>query len=195
MSAGNVANVGDIAAAMSEARRVLGGQPDLALAITRRVLAAAPGRLDARLMLGAALRRTGDPAGATKVLKPLALANPGAWGLQFELGAAFAAMGDTAAAVKFLKLATASNPSSSLAWHALGDQLAIQGDQKAAEAAQARPLSGSVLDPLLQTGAQALFEGDLARADQILKARFDLHPTDVTAVRLLADVAVRMGQV
>ena len=107
-------------------------------------------------MLGAALRRSGDPAGAAKALKPLALANPGAWGLQFELGAAFAAMGDTAAAVKFLKLATASNPSSSLAWHALGDQLAIQGDHKAADAGAGAASVGLCPGPLLQTGPKAL---------------------------------------
>jgi len=171
----------------------MGGQPDLAQAMARRILAVAPGRLDAALTLGAALRRSGDPEAAVAVLQPLAAANSGAWGLQFELGAAFAAMGETASAIAHLTRATELNPKSSLAWHALGDQLAIQGDHRAAEAAQARPLAGSVDDPSLQEGAKALFADDLARADAILKDRFGLHPTDVTAVRLLADAAVRVG--
>ena len=46
---------------------------------------------------------------------------------------------------------------------------------------------------MLQEGAKALFAGDLARADAILKDRFGLHPTDVAAVRLLADAAFRVG--
>ncbi len=184
----------EIAAALAEARRMLGGQPDRAQAIARRVLKAAPGRLDAQLTLAAALRRCNDPAGAVRVLRPVAQANPGAWGLQFELGAAYAALGDTRRAVDFLRRATTANPNASLAWHALGDQLMIAGEARAAEAAQARPVAGSVLDPLLQEGAKALFDGDLARADPILNDRFGLHPTDPTAVRLLADAALRLGR-
>jgi tetratricopeptide (TPR) repeat protein len=165
----------------------------LAAAKARQVLAAAPDRLDARLLLGAALRRAGDPAAAVNILRPLAQANAGVWGLQFELGAALATLGETASAIVALRRATELNPKSSLAWHALGDQLAIAGDGRAAEAAQARELSGSVNDALLHTGVRALLEGDLAAADPILNDRFGLHPTDVTAVRLLADAAIRMG--
>jgi tetratricopeptide (TPR) repeat protein len=148
--------------------------------------------LDASLLLGAALRRAGDPGAAVTTLQPLAQANPAVWGLQFELGAALAALGQTGPAIAALRRATELNPKSSLAWHALGDQLEVAGDQAGADAARNRPLAGSVVDPLLQSGAKALFDGDLAQADAILKDRFDLHPTDVAAVRLLADVATRM---
>ncbi len=182
-----------IAGALVEARKHLGGQPDLAKTMAQRILAAAPQRLEAKLLLGAALRRDNDPAAAIAVLAPLVQANPKAWGLQFELGAAHAALGETDKAIAALSRATSLNPQSSLAWHALGDQLAVKGDSRGAEAAQARPLPGSISDPLLQTGAKALFDGDLATADKILKDRFDLHPTDVVAVRLLADAAMRLG--
>jgi tetratricopeptide (TPR) repeat protein len=172
----------------------LGARPDLAAAKARQVLTAAPHRLDARLLLGAALRRAGDPAAAVKVLRPLAQANASVWGLQFELGAALATLGETAPAIEALRRATELNPKSSLAWHALGDQLAIAGDGRAAEAAQAHELSGSVHDALLGAGVRALLDGDLAQADPLLNGRFGLHPTDVAAVRLLADAAMRMGR-
>jgi tetratricopeptide (TPR) repeat protein len=178
---------------MARARSLLAGEPAQAAALARQVLAAAPSRLDARFTLAAALRRDGDPAGAVKILEPLARANPKIWGIVFELGAAHAALGQTAAAIQALTRATEINPDSSLAWHALGDQLAIAGDHKAADAAQSRVTSGYVGDAALRQGAKALFEGDLATADRILKDRFGLHPTDVIAVRLLADAAVRMG--
>ncbi len=184
----------ELNAAVATAKELLGAQPDLALLKARQVLAAAPGRLDARLLLGAALRRVGDAAAAVTALRPLVQANPGVWGLQFELGAALAALGETAPAIAALRRAAELNPKSSLAWHALGDQLEIAGDQAGADAARNEPLAGSVVDTVLQTGAKALFDGDLARADEILKGRFDLHPTDVTAVRLLADVAARMNR-
>ncbi len=182
-----------LAATLADARRLLGGQPDLAQAKAKAVLAAAPGHLEAKLLLGAALRRSGNPAAAAPILQLAAASNPKAWGLQFELGAALAALGETTAAIAALKRATSLNPQSSLAWHALGDQLAIAGQHREAEAAQARPLPGAATDATLQEGAKALFAGDLARADAILKDRFGLHPTDVAAVRLLADAAVRMG--
>jgi tetratricopeptide (TPR) repeat protein len=179
--------------AITAARQLLGAKPDLAAAKARQILATAPGRLDARLLLGAALRRAGDPAAAVTVLRPLVQANPAVWGFQFELGAALAALGETEPAIEALRRATDLNPQSSLAWHALGDQLAIAGDLRAAEAAQARELSGSVNDAALRSGLQALLEGDLAKADPILSDRFGLHPTDVVAVRLLADAAMRRG--
>ncbi len=180
-------------AAIADARALLGARPDLAQAKARKVLAAAPGRLDARLLLGAALRRAGDPAAAVNLLRPLAQANERAWGLQFELGAALATLGETGPAIEALRRATELNPTSSLAWHALGDQLAIAGDGRGAEAAHALELSGSVHDAVLADAVRALLEGDLAKADPILNARFGLHPSDVAAVRLLADAAMRMG--
>jgi tetratricopeptide (TPR) repeat protein len=182
-----------IAAILADARRLLGGEPELAQAKAKTVLALAPGHVEATLLLGAALRRSGQPTAAIPILQRAAATSPRAWGVQFELGAALAALGDTAAAIRALKQATALNPQSSLAWHALGDQLALAGEHKAAEAAQARPLPGAATDAVLQEGAKALFAGDLARADAILKDRFGLHPTDATAVRLLSDAAMRLG--
>jgi tetratricopeptide (TPR) repeat protein len=181
-------------AALAEARRLLGARPDLAGAKARQILAAAPHRLDARLLLGAALRRAGDAQAAVKVLHVLAQANEGVWGVQFELGAALATLGETASAITALRRATELNPQSSLAWHALGDQLAIAGEARAAEAAQTQALPGSVNDALLRTAVEALLQGDLAKADPVLNDRFGLHPTDVAAVRLLADAAMRLGR-
>jgi len=170
----------------------LAGRPDLALAKARQAQAAGLNTPEVKWLIGAALRRAGDPSGAATMLQLAAAGAPGAWGVQYELGGAYAALGETAAAVKALTRATTLNPKFALAWHALADQLAIQGDQVAAEAARARRLPGGVTDAVLQDGARALFRGDLARADAILKDRFGLHPTDVLAVRLLADAAMRM---
>jgi tetratricopeptide (TPR) repeat protein len=183
----------DVTAVLTKARGVLGSEPDAAAAMAREVLILAPARPEARLLLGAALRRSGDLAGAVATLTPLAAGAPGAWGIQFELGAAFAVLGDTAAAISHLERAAALNPQSSLALHALGDQLAIRGDHKAAAEAQGRATPGSLTDARLREGVAALIAGDHTRAAAILKGRFDLHPTDPLAVRLLADAALGLG--
>ena len=50
---------------------VAGGHPELAIARWRRVVDAQPANLAIRRLLGAALLRAGDPAGATEALAPL----------------------------------------------------------------------------------------------------------------------------
>jgi len=172
---------------------MLGSEPGLAAAMARDALALAPARPEAWLILAAALRRSGDPAGAVAALTPIIPQAPRAWGIQFELGAAFAALGETEKAIGHLGRAAALNPQSSLALHALGDQLSIQGDQKAADEVQGRATPGSLSDVLLRQGVNALITGDQAGADTILRGRFDLHPTDPTAACLLAQAAIALG--
>jgi len=183
----------DLAALLAKARRLLGSEPGVAAALARDALALAPASLEGRLLLGAAVRRSGDPSGALAALTTLVARAPAAWGLQFELGAAFAALGETEAAITHLGRAAALNPQSSLALHALGDQLAIRGDHTAAAEALGRATPGSLNDALLRQGVEALIAGDHAKADSILKGRFDLHPTDPLAARLLADAALGLG--
>lgn len=183
----------ELAALLAKARGLLGSEPGAAAAMAREVLAWAPAQPEARLLLGAALRRSGDPGNAVAALTPLVRQAPAAWGIQFELGAAFAALGETAAAIAHLGRAAVLNPQSSLALHALGDQLAIQGDHKGSAEAQGRATPGSLSDAFFRRGVEALIAGDQATAESILKGRFDLHPTDPTAVRLLADAALSLG--
>ena len=135
-----------------------------------------------------------NSASARDVLVPLSRAYPNLWGLQFEAGAALAMLGDTEDAQAALARATKLNPSSSLAWHALGDQLAIMGDLRGAALAHARPVAGGFGDPAFLAAAGLLFEGQFDRAIPVLGARFNLHLSDLTAVRMLADAGLRMGR-
>lgn len=183
----------DAAAAVKRARDLLGTDPAAATDAARQVLLATPHSVEAQFVLGAALRRSGDPSGALRVLAPLAAARPGAWGLQYEHGMALAALGQCEAAAAGLERATRVNPQSSLAWHALGDQLAMLGRIDAASAAQARLVPGSASDAALGEVAMGLFDGRDPAAAEKLRIRFGLDLNDPAARRLLADVAVRLG--
>ncbi len=108
---------------LAEARRLIDTDPRRAAALASQLLAARPGHGEAALILGASLRRAGEPAAAHDVLVPLAVAMSGAWGVHYELGMALAALGDDVAAVAALDRATGLNPQSSLAWHALAAAL------------------------------------------------------------------------
>ena len=180
-------------AALAEAKRLLGTDPWRAAALARPV-AAATGGVEARFVLGAALRRTGELAAALDVLEPLAAKLGTVWGVQYEHGMALVGTGDGAAATEALGRAVAINPGSSLAVHALGDQLAMLGRSGEAADLHGREIAGLAGDPLLAEGVAALFDGDDRAADAILAGRFGMHPCDLAAVSLIADAGLRLGR-
>ena len=74
-----------------------------------------------------------------------------------------------------------------LAYHALG--------RKAdAEIAELQAIGASIHDPELQQAAQALAANALHIAEPILKQRLKTIPTDVAAIRMLAELAGRIGR-
>lgn len=112
----------------------------------------------------------------------------------FALGMAHAAQGDHAAAVTCLRRATELDGSVSKVWRALGDQLTLLEDTDAADAAYAQSIRTSVNDPRLMNAAIALCEGKLGVAEQTLRTHLKQSPTDPAAIRMLAEVAARLGR-
>jgi len=156
----------------------------------RRAVATTP-TVEARFVLGAALRRTGALDLARAILTPLAASLPGSWGVHYEHGMTLAGMGQTAAALTALETAVRLNPESSLAAHALGDALLLVDRAVEAAAVQARTLPGTVTDPRLAAAAAAW----LHRGDSAPLAALGLHPSDIAAVCLVADAGLRSGMV
>jgi Tfp pilus assembly protein PilF len=56
------------------------------------------------------------------------------------------------------------------------------------------PLQRSKDDPRLRQAAIAMNRNDIPRAEQLLKAHLHEKPTDVPAIRMLAEVAMRLGR-
>lgn len=179
--------------ALADAKRLLGHDPLAALARVDGVLAGGRDSVEARVLLGAALRRVGKIREARDVLAPLAAAMPQAWGIHYEFGMALAALGAGEAAADALDQATRANPQSSLAWHALGDQLLLLGRPIEANAAQARMVPGCVADRALDEAAAAFFERRDTAARGALQRRFGIDLNDLGAVRLLSDIGLRQG--
>lgn len=173
---------------------MLARDPVVAADHARRGLAQDPASVEARFLLGAALRRSGAFGAARDALEPLARAQPNAWGVHYELGMALAGSGAGAAAVAALARATQANPRSSLAWHALGDQLLLLGRSAEANAAQARMVPGGVGDRALGELAALFFEHGDAATRAALQARFGIDLNDIGAARLLADIGLRQGR-
>jgi tetratricopeptide (TPR) repeat protein len=107
-------------------------------------------------------------------------------------GRALAALGRAPEAIAVLRAATARDPDSAEAWRTLGDQLILTGDGAGADAAYAQQIRCSVNVPELRKAAIALCNNELAIAERILKPYLKQFPTDVAAIRMLAELAGRL---
>lgn len=174
--------------------KLLAADPAAAEARARAVLAGAPGQPDAVLLLAAAIRRQGDAAGAAALLQPLADDGASRADIYQELGLACASLGRAEEAVRHLEAAVARNPQLSAAWRALGDQHTAAGRGEAADAAYAQSIRAATSDPELLRAADALVANRLAEAEPILRARLKRAPTDIAAIRMLAELAARLGR-
>jgi predicted Zn-dependent protease len=188
------APAGSLTTALDHASKLLAANPALAERQAQEILKVVPGDPRALLILGAARRREGDPLAARAVLEPLAKAQPASASTHYELAMAHLALGEDTAATAAFRRAVRLKPDMPDAWRALGDQLILAGDTGGADAAYAQHIRASVNDPLLMRAAQALCEDDLAVAERLLRDHLKAFPTDVAAIRMLAEAGTRLGR-
>jgi tetratricopeptide (TPR) repeat protein len=167
-------------------------QPQLAAEQATEILKVAPGHPLATLLLGVAQRRSGDPAASRATLDPLARSESRWAAVHYELGLTCGAQRDGEAAVASLRRAVTLKPEMPDAWRALGDHLTAIGDASAADDAYAQHIKYSTHDPRLMEAAAALCENRIPVAESLLRAHLKQHPTDVAAMRMLAEVAARL---
>jgi len=178
---------------MAHAARLLDVDPALAAEQAQEILKAAPNHHPAVLLLASARRRSGNPAAALELLEPLVRAQ-GQWAAaHFERGLALAGVGRGDEAIQALRRTAELKPDHTEAWRILADHLMAIGDTEGADAAYARHIQCSTRNPLLQQAAVAMLKNDIPQAEALLKAHLKLAPTDVPAIRMLAEVAVRCG--
>ena len=135
-----------------------------------------------------------DPALAERQAEAILAVAPGHAEVLRLLARALSAQRRTDAAIAALTRATAADPGDPDGWRALGDQYVISGNGGAADAAYARQIKCSVNDPALREAAVALVDNQLAVVERILKPHLKAHPTDVAAIRMLAELAARLGR-
>ncbi len=190
----DTATTGTLATALTHGRRLLGQDPALAEAQAREILVAMPGHPEALLLMAAALRRQGRAEPGLELLEPVIRAHPNWPPVHLEAGLAFADLGIGRAAIAALSRAVSLDGRLSAGWDALTDQLLLVGDEAGAARARAQQIAASVSDPELMQAASALIANDLPVAERLLKPYLARHPTHVAAIRMLAEVAARLGR-
>ncbi len=184
---------GTLSTALAQASKLLATNPAMAETQSREILRIVPDYPQALLVLGVALRSQGNAAAARKVLEPLAASQPKAAGAQFELGLTLADLGEGKEAIAALSRSAKLDAGLPHVWLALADQLTLAGDSAAADDAYASHIKASVKDSQLLKAAAALCENKLAFAERALRGFLKLHPTDVAAIRMLAETGARLG--
>jgi predicted Zn-dependent protease len=110
-------------------------------------------------------------------------------------GLALGKLGQGDAAIEALRRAVHLKPDLPDAWRALGDHYSALEMRDAADAAFAQHIRYSTRDPKLMSAALALAENRIPEAEHELREHLKRHPTDVAAIRMLAEVAARIGRV
>jgi tetratricopeptide (TPR) repeat protein len=109
-------------------------------------------------------------------------------------GQAQSRLGETESATRALRRVVQLRPQQPAAWLALGDHLGGHGDEAGAQQAYAEHLRWSSRDPQLLAAGAALVEGRLPDAERLLRERLMQAPTDVAAMRMLAEIAIRLAR-
>lgn len=184
----------DLKLALDHAESLLSQNPKAAQQQALEILKAYPGLETAVRILAAAHRLQGDANASLQHLQPLAVRNSSSPSFMYEYGLSLGAVGQGPAAIGAFSKAVELNPKHAAAWRALGDQYAVAGDETASRKAYEKHFAVSIRDPALIEAIDLLRDGKLAKAERIVRDYLKRQPEDVSAIRILADIGMKLGQ-
>lgn len=187
-------NTTDIRIAVQRAKDMLEHQAfEPALEQGREILKLFPNEPNALFIIGSALRGLGRFDDAKTTLEHLIKRTKNFTLAHQQLGFTLASLGLIEPAVSSLKSALKLQPNLPLSWKLMSELLQSLGDDKASKHAYNNHLRFSAKHPKLGEAMQAFIEGKLAICERLCRDHLKKHPTDVNAIRLLAEVAIKMG--
>ena len=188
----NSKQTASVETALMHAMRLYANDPLLAAEQARQILAAAPGDPAARLILGMSHNALGEHAKAHGLLQALAVEQPDAPRVQLELGVALAPLGQREDAIAAFEQAAKLQPTLPTVWLRMADLLE-PGSARAANAYLLHARTG-MHDTQLMAAGEALSGNRLPDAERLLRERLRAVPNDVAAMRMLAELAARVGR-
>ncbi|HST28780.1 MAG TPA: sulfotransferase [Rudaea sp.] len=93
-----------------------------------------------------------------------------------------------------LRRIAAADPARPQIWRQFGDALDAAGDRAGSAKAYLEHVRQAQADPALMRAAAALHDNDIPVAERLLKTHLKQAPTDVVAIRMLAELAARLDR-
>jgi tetratricopeptide (TPR) repeat protein len=180
---------------LAKAVDTLQADPATALKMAEQLISAHPDSDAAAKILAVAHRLLGNPEKALGILEPMLERTTRTADLLHEAGLCLGAAGRGAEAIAILREAVAADTNHAGAWRTLGDQLSVAGESAAAEEAFEKHLALSTRHPELIDAATFLRNGNLAKAEQLTRDVLKKDPVDVVAIRMLASIGIKLGQI
>jgi len=180
--------------ATTRVRKLLQDEPSAAVAEAARGLEQTPDNLELRFLKGVAHYRSADYEQSIATLEQVLQSNGAITDVHFQLALSHASLRQITPAIASLRRVISLEPLHRSAWRLLGEMLSTQGDFEAASEAQLRHIEASASNPQLREAGAAMIRNDIPRAERLLKSYLKSVPTDVAAMRMLAEVAVRVGR-
>jgi len=184
----------DAESAVTQAKALLQqGRLQQAAEAAEAALAREADHAEALYILAVCQRYLKQPAAAQETLDRLKNARPG-YGRAFqEEGHIRRDAGETEAALAAYEQAVQGNPGLGASWKALAELYRETGQGDAAERAQAQFQRLSALPPELVSVTSFMHEGKLMKAEQLCRSFLQKHPHHLEAMRLLAQLGLRLG--
>jgi len=186
--------VADLQTALNHAERLLRNDPASAARQAEEILKVFPRSEAAQRLLASACRLRRDPQRSLALLEPMAPRYSDSPTFLFEYGQTLAALGRGEEAVTALRKAIRLDPGFAAAWRSLGDQLAVAGDEAGSRAAYEKHFTAAIRHPELIEAVELLRIGKLGKAERIAREFLKREPANVSAIRVLADIGVKLGQ-
>lgn len=110
-----------------------------------------------------------------------------------ELGYAYAALGNFYPAIAALQAAVEIAPNLAGAWKVMGELFLAEGDERSASAAFNRHIKEGSDNLDLVQALVSYGKGQIGQAEQLCRQVLKEDPLEINAIRLLADIGVRVG--
>lgn len=133
-----------------------------------------------------------NPQAAETQAREILRAIPGEPAAMFLLAIAQRLQNKTGDALAVLRAIVARLPQHSAAWREIGDLHILRGEMAEANEAYLKHVVASVHERHLIAAGQDLLQNRIPEAEKALRAFLKVHPTDIAAIRMLAEVAARL---
>jgi tetratricopeptide (TPR) repeat protein len=164
-----------------------------AFEISSKILAVEPRVLDALIIQAIALQHQHLPKQALMIVTQIKQQHDGYIPILLIEVQVLQTLGDFETALSRVKTALNIAPKNANLWHEYSQILHKVGDHKKAEDAFKHYLLHSAEHPLLRDGLEALFDEKLPQAERAVRAFLQQQPNNVSALRLLAEIALKLG--